>query len=114
MAEPEQHDCSDITRFLDERIEIPWEAIWSEGNRDQESGCQLRGESREENVQHSCRLIVGKGTAKPNEQHDATYVPRNVTLKLQESSLTPRVAIDDTQFRTFKTGAQSGGGIRLL
>ena len=38
-------------------------------------------------MQHSCRLIGGKRTSKPDEQRDAMYNPRNVGLKPQECSL---------------------------
>ena len=93
VAEPEQHECSGVTRFQDERIEYPWEAHRSERYRGDPRGCHPHGESREENVQHSCRLIGGKRTSKPDEQRDAMYNPRNVGLKPQECSLEPRVNV---------------------
>ena len=44
-------------------------------------------------MQHSCRLIGGKRTSKPDEQRDAMYNPRNVRLKPQKCSLEPRVNV---------------------
>ena len=87
VAEPEQHECSDVTRFLDERIEIPWEARRSERYRGDPPGCQPDDESREENVQNSCRLIVGKRTSKPDERRDAMCNPRNVGVRPHKCSL---------------------------
>jgi hypothetical protein len=90
LAEPEQHEAGYVTRFQDGRIEYPWEAHRSERYRGEPGGCNPHRESREENVQHSCCLIVGKRTSQPDEQPDAMYNPRNVVHKPEECSLEPR------------------------
>jgi len=51
LAATEQHECSDVTRFPNQQIEIPWKAAWSKWYCDQEPGCHPRGENSDEKVQ---------------------------------------------------------------
>ncbi len=89
MAEPEQHERNDITRFQDKRIEYPWEAHRSERYRRDERSCHPHGESCEENVQHSCRWVGGKRTPQPDELSDAMLVRETEGLKLKIAPLSP-------------------------
>ena len=73
MAEPEQHECSGVTRFQDDRIEYPWEAHRSERYRGDQRGCDPHGESREENVQHLSRTITGQRASKTQQLREAIH-----------------------------------------